>query len=168
MKAIIKSNVSNAVNYSRDKETVNSMTVYGTNEHGDIVSLVDARFYMSRSASASVVYCALWVHSFDVRTSGKGRAGGGGYHKESSALASAITDASIELWGSPYSLQTYNYDENRSFTAQELRAQARKANKEKCHFGGCGDSSSRTALMAIAKELKCANGKKYKKLFLGR
>lgn len=78
MKAIFKTPNAkkDAINYSRDKETVNTISVYGTNEHGQVLTLVDARFYMGRSASASAVYCALWVCGYNFHISGRGMAGG--------------------------------------------------------------------------------------------
>ena len=62
---------------------------------------------MGRSNSASVVYCSIWVHSHVPQDSGlkngywsgRGTAGGGGYHKESAALAGAIESAGITLEG---------------------------------------------------------------------
>ena len=55
--------------------------------------IVIARFYWTNSRA----YCCLWVYGDSVYGSGAGRAGGGGYHKESAALDSAISDAGIEL-----------------------------------------------------------------------
>lgn len=45
----------------------------------------------------TVAYCCLWVHCPDAHGSGSGRAGGGGYHKESAALSDAIQNAGIVL-----------------------------------------------------------------------
>lgn len=56
------------------------------------------RCYMGRSASASVVYAVLWVRCADGHwTSGSGHAGGYGYHKESAAIADAISSAGVTL-----------------------------------------------------------------------
>jgi hypothetical protein len=53
---------------------------------------------MGRSASASVIHAVLWVKCADGHwTSGSGSGGGWGYHKESAAIADAITSAGIEL-----------------------------------------------------------------------
>ena len=81
-----------------NKETVNHLDVV-TIKKGEIVNPVTARFYMGRSSSASVVYCCLWV---DGRYSGRGQAGGYGYHKESAALQEAIKSVGIQLKGDPY------------------------------------------------------------------
>ena len=65
-------------------------------------TVVDARFYMGRSGSASTVYCSIWVHTKDGKGySGHGKAGGYGYHKQSAALADAIRSAGIKLAGDP-------------------------------------------------------------------
>lgn len=151
MKAIIKNSVSNAVNYSREKETVSKYIVIGK-INGELREVVDCRVYMGRSRNASTVYASLWVHAGNLCTSGRGTAGGYGYHKESAAIASAIDSASIELWGSPYANRsTWNYDEKREYTPAEMRAMERKDNKRRAHIGGRGDESARAALMAIAK-----------------
>ena len=61
---------------------------------------VEARFWMSCRRTASTVYCSVWVRGdgpgLCISSHGAGR-GGHGYHKESSALASAIQSAGITL-----------------------------------------------------------------------
>lgn len=61
------------------------------------VDLVDIRCYMSRSSTASVVYCALWISNKNRYGRGVGRAGGYGYHRRSAAITDAISDAGITL-----------------------------------------------------------------------
>lgn len=63
---------------------------------------VETRLWMGRSSSASVVYCSIWVRSRDGKRylSGRGSAGGYGYHKQSAALDDAIRSAGIRLAGS--------------------------------------------------------------------
>lgn len=137
MRAIIKEQVSNA-RQPDNKETVSSYSVVAKRRTFDgkveLREIVTARFYMGRSASASVMYCCLWVHGKDVCTSGKGSAGGYGYHKGSAALAEAITSAGIELYGDQYG-----------------RDKTRTRNKQPAHIGGCGQSAMDDALVAIAK-----------------
>ncbi len=90
--------VSNARNLGGKRETVSTYTVVAVNTHGGIDSVVEARFYMSRSADgASPVYCSVWVSAPDCHSSGYGSASGYGYHKESAALQSAIESAGITL-----------------------------------------------------------------------
>ena len=111
-------------------------------------TIVDCRLYMGRSASASAVHCSLWVQSVKgqdwtdgyTSTSGKGTAGGYGYHKSSAAVAFAISSAGIELWGTPY-----GHPVN-----QEKPADMRKRMKQRAHIGGCGQGSIEVALSAIA------------------
>lgn len=45
----------------------------------------------------SVAYCALWVDTNGVHARGTGRAGGGGYCKESAAIDSAVRDAGFVM-----------------------------------------------------------------------
>ena len=102
MKATYTVRADNAKNYNGNKELVNSITASVLVDN-ELKSIVDARFYMGRSASSSVVYCSIWIHGGSIEnriyTSGAGSAGGGGYHKESAALAQAIESANINLIG---------------------------------------------------------------------
>lgn len=135
MKAIITKQVSNAHNYGGEKETVNTMKAAVTHK-GAVIVPVEIRFYMGRSRSASTVYASIWVHDAksNIYTSGKGSAGGWGYHKESAAAAEAISSAGIELWGSPYAGREGDM-------------------KKRAHIGGCGEQSVEEALRAIVKAL---------------
>ena len=96
MKAQIVSTQSNAVNYDNKKELVNSWNVVVNSDDG-LKNIITVRCYMGRSASASTIYASLWVCDAEHRTSGTGKAGGYGYHKESAAIAEAIRSAGIEL-----------------------------------------------------------------------
>lgn len=136
MKAVIPTeNISNARNYSGEKETTCRYIVIGKVK-GKLQSVVEARMYMGRSKEATTVYCSLWVHGDDVYCSGSGKAGGYGYHKESAALAAAISSAGIELYGSNY-----------SFWDKDVKPDY----KQKAYIGGCGSGSMETALKAMAK-----------------
>lgn len=103
--------------------------------------VVDARIYMSASANASMVHCALWVTLKQAKkpttwsypfTTGKGSASGYGYHKASAALQAAISSAGIEIYGSPYNRAEPDNMKKRAF------------------IDGCGETAMRDALMAIA------------------
>lgn len=128
---------SNARNYGDDKETIAERKIVAR-IGGKLRIVCDARFYMGRSSSASVVYCALWVHGKDKWFSGKGSAGGYGYHKQSAALEEAIRSAGIEVYGA-------NYAHSDSREAPNF--------KNRAHIGGCGDSSMDEALLAIARAI---------------
>lgn len=86
---------SSGLNMAGKRETIHTLTVVGL-RNGYIRTLVDARFYMGRSRSASTVYASFWVMGGDY-LAGHAKAGGGGYHKQSAALGSAIRNAGIEL-----------------------------------------------------------------------
>ena len=55
--------------------------------------VVTARFYYP----TSVAYCCVWIHGENKPGTGRGKAGGYGYHKESAALADALGDAGVIL-----------------------------------------------------------------------
>lgn len=151
MKAVFTKPQSNAYNYSRDKELVGAYSVMGKIK-GEMREVVCARAYMGRSRSASTVYASLWVHAGEFSTSGKGSAGGYGYHKESAAFEDAIRSAGVELYGSPYyEPERYNFNEKRLYTEKERAAMTREANKKRAHIGGVGDSAMRAAFEAIAR-----------------
>ena len=93
MLATIGKQVSNAVNYGDKKELIKTFNLI-TDELKEIITV---RCYMGRSAGASAVYASVWINTSEVHTSGKGKAGGYGYHKESAAVAEAIKSAGITL-----------------------------------------------------------------------
>jgi len=143
MKAVMPlTSVSNARNYSGEKELIRGIKLIDKKTERVIV---DARWYMGKSANASTVYCSLWcmgtgAYEAAHSTSGKGTAGGYGYHKASAALASAIASAGITLYGSPYG-HLVNGD-NDEATKSLLKIAA--------HISGCGDGSIDCALLSIA------------------
>lgn len=122
---------------------------------GELKTVVRAECRMSASKNATVVYANLWV-SGPKETSGRGRAGGYGYHKVSAAIGEAIAFAGIELYGSPYA---------DNGMVSRLATQSRKPEpedlKKRCYIDGVGDRAINTALMAIAH----AAGYRGKKVF---
>ena len=93
MKSTIGKTVSNGVNYGYKKELIRTYNVITDG----LKEIITARCYMGRSASASTVYASIWINASGIYTSGKGKAGGYGYHKESAAIAEAIESAGITL-----------------------------------------------------------------------
>lgn len=96
MKAIISNPQENGRNHADKKETVRELNVVALHK-GELCNAITARWYMGRSNSSSTVYCSIWCKGKDVYCAGNGSATGWGYHKESSALASAVCSAGIEL-----------------------------------------------------------------------
>jgi hypothetical protein len=140
MRATVTQSGYNGTNYGGDKETVGQLKVVAKIEGKDGLRVpFDARFYMGRSRTAATVYCTVWVHGYkdgqEVYTSGTGRAGGYGYHKQSAALADALRDAGVRLFGSPYAGRE---DEDPT---------------KECSISGCGSSSMDTAAEAVAREV---------------
>ena len=132
IKAKIVKPAENGLNLGGSKETITtiSLLVKAGKEWREVI---DARIYMGRSRSASVVYASIWAFgNGKASISGTGKAGGYGYHKESAALDSAINNAGVELYGDPYAREKPDF-------------------KKRCHFGGTGDHAYKNILMAIAK-----------------
>jgi len=78
------------------KEQTDAWTVVVRTADG-LKTPVKARCFMSRAASASTVYACVWVHGNGYSLSGRGKASGYGYHKESVAIDEAIVSAGIKL-----------------------------------------------------------------------
>jgi hypothetical protein len=84
--------VSNGYNYGRDKELTQHFLLIHDNK-----AAVDLRIYYARSKYASTCYASVWLHWGKLWTSGKGRAGGYGYHRASAAAAQAFQTANVKL-----------------------------------------------------------------------
>lgn len=152
MRAILpKQQTSNAMQ-PNNKETTDTRHLVAV-KGKEVVDLITVRWYMGRSNQASVVYCCVWIHGSGQRYySGKGQAGGWGYHKYSAAFASALTSAGIELVGSPYhgperfiTSSSYNRE-----TGEYIKETVKQDFKKRCHIGGCGDNSIDDAMKAMA------------------
>ena len=94
---ITASRVDNAQGRYTTKELVGSWDAI-TYKGGELHNPVSVKCYMGRSASASVVYCNVWIHSRQTKgdyisISGSGTAGGYGYHKISAAVDEALRSA---------------------------------------------------------------------------
>ena len=98
MKAqLTKTDCMNARNLGDKKETVKQAVLIAC-KAGEFSEPVTVRWYMSRSGDgASPVYCSLWVRCSPYYVSGRGKAGGYGYHKASAAFQDACDSAGIEL-----------------------------------------------------------------------
>ena len=152
MFAKIGEQMQNARNYSGEKELINRIFVVSKKTERVIVN---AHFWMSASRNANTVYCSIWLSGERGKanegywSSGKGTAGGYGYHKQSAALQEAIHSAGIELYGSPYNQQeTVNVDGV---------SVVQKVKDQRAYFGGCGYSAMIDACKAIAYALGCTD-----------
>jgi hypothetical protein len=96
MKATLGNENSNAIKYDKEKELIRSWNVI-VNSNDGLKNIITARCYMGRSASASTMYASIWIYDEKHHTSGSGKAGGYGYHKQSAAISDAIESAGIEL-----------------------------------------------------------------------
>lgn len=152
MKAKFNGTHQNAINYSNKKELVNQMQLVAY-KSGQFDRVVDARFYMGRSSQSSTVYCSVWIHGKGFYTSGKGSAGGYGYHKESAALAASLESAGVTLYGTPGGVRRWEYNTNGELTATEYAAATRADLRKQSDIGGVGETAMREALEAIARAL---------------
>lgn len=88
---------SNASRTYQEKPLYAALSVVGLNEERkELTEIIVVRWYMSASKSASNVYCNVWIRGY-LWVSGKGNAGGGGYHKQSAALGEALDSAGVKL-----------------------------------------------------------------------
>lgn len=89
------------VRANEKRERIGTLTVLAYD--GTFMRPVLARFYMGRSAAASVVYCSLWVstRAGDRYFGGTGSAGGYGYDKVSAAFQAAVTFDAIRANTAP-------------------------------------------------------------------
>lgn len=116
-----------------------SLIAYAKDENGkrEAVECVTVRTYFSeRGSGMQPVRACVWIKAprgsgLDW-LSGRGSAGGCGYHKESAAIADAVSNAGVSLFGDPY-------------RRDGLR------NSEPLHFGGTGSSAYADIFKAIAK-----------------
>lgn len=141
MKAILPKTETNNATQPQNKETIDTKTLITK----DFKELVTVRWYMGRSSQASVVYCCVWIHGENRYFSGKGSAGGYGYHKTSAAFQEALTSAGIKLMGSPY--------HGTEKTVKINGVESKQNFKRECHIGGCGDTAVDDALKAIGQAL---------------
>lgn len=115
--------------------------------YGRIENPITARFYMGRSNQASVVYCCLWIRTAKgTHHSGRGSAGGYGYHKASAALQDALTSAGVELYGYPYSGPNHDRDGK---PIEDITAMLKA--KKRASIGGVGESAMRAALESLTR-----------------
>lgn len=88
---------SNASRAYQDKPLLAAWSLIAPNAKGtELNEIIIVRWYMSAARSATTVYCNVWIHG-NTWTSGHGQAGGGGYHKQSSALEAALNSAGVKL-----------------------------------------------------------------------
>lgn len=105
---------------------------------GKQVDAVDiVAWYNPKGSGMQPVRASVWTRPADKSTewrSGRGDAGGYGYHKASAAIADAIQNAGFDLYGTPYSCEKVDF-------------------KKRCFPGGTGSHWYEDAARAIAKAL---------------
>lgn len=106
---------------------------------GELCEVITVRTYWNpRGNGMQPVRACVWIkHPADgAWRSGKGAASGCGYHKESQAVADAVSSAGVELWGSAYSYNREPVDM-----------------KKRVYFGGTGSSAYPDIFKAIARAM---------------
>lgn len=94
-------------------------------------------YYAERGSGMQFVRACIWIRPAQSGAewrSGSGSAGGCGYHKESQAIADAVSAAGVRLYGSPYPRHGEPVDM-----------------KQPIYFGGTGSSAYADIMMAIAR-----------------
>lgn len=84
---------SDIAKYRKEKYYRHSLICLAISEHGNIVTLMDCRFYYTPSRS----YCCVWIHLPDFCLRGGAYAGGYGYHRDSASLAHALRHAGLPV-----------------------------------------------------------------------
>lgn len=105
--------------------------------NGEMREVVTVRTYFNPKGSGmQPVRACIWIIPADDSAwrTGRGSASGCGYHKESAAIADAVSDAGIELYGDPYSYRDKKIDF-----------------KKRVYFGGTGASAYAEIFKAIAR-----------------
>ena len=99
IKATLPANNVENGKWAQNKEQISAYNVVAYVK-GQFENPVTVRCWMGRSNNASTVYATIWTHNRQNNGryfAGHGNAGGYGYHKESAAIASAISSAGISL-----------------------------------------------------------------------
>ena len=106
---------------------------------GKMSEVITVRIYFNEKGSGmNPVKACIWISKSDRSegTSGMGSAGGCGYHKESAAIAYALSAAGVSLFGDLYPRHL---------------GSARIDYKKQIHFEGTGASTYREVFEAIAR-----------------
>lgn len=108
---------------------------------GELRDVVTVRcYYSERGNGMQPVRASVWIatprNSGKEWRTGRGNAGGCGYHKESAAIAEALDNAGILLWGNVYCYSS----EKPNF-------------KKRVHFGGTGSSAYADIFKAVARAM---------------
>lgn len=92
----------NGKNYSGEKPLIAAYSVVGVDSEGTLREAVACRLYSTPRSLP--VYASVWIKGAPNRTtrarlycSGTGKAGGGGYHKQSAAVEEALQSAGFTL-----------------------------------------------------------------------
>jgi hypothetical protein len=107
--------------------------------NGELMEVITVRtYYNPKGSGMQPVRASVWITpATDTGKdwpNGRGDAGGCGYHKESAAIAEAIDNAGILLWGEPY-----------RYSAEPVDF------KKRAYFGGTGASAYPEIFKAIAR-----------------
>lgn len=107
---------------------------------GELCEVITVRtYYNERGSGMQPVRACVWIKlatpGAEWRT-GRGSASGCGYHKESAAIADAVKNAGVELWGNAYVYSNEPVDF-----------------KKRVWFGGTGSSAYKEIFKAIARAM---------------
>ena len=122
--------------FQPDQPMTRAISLVGTH-NGQLKELICLRIYQGTGATVKAnVWLQVAFPGENFWRTGRGSAGGYGYCKHSAAIDEALTNAGIQLWGSPYaSHRTVDY-------------------KKKASISGIGTSGIEAALLAVGKLIK--------------
>lgn len=107
---------------------------------GELREAITVRtFYASRGSGMQPVRACVWIRPADSNgewRTGRGAAGGCGYHKESQAIADALSACGVRLWGRP---------------SRYLFGDQKADLKQRFDFGGTGSSAYEEIFAAVAR-----------------
>lgn len=110
-----------------------SLVAFDTGEMREVITV--RVYFNSRGSGMQPARACVWIHSPKGSgtewRSGRGSAGGCGYHKESQAIAEAVDACGVHLFGDPY-------------------AREKTDMKRRFYFGGTGSSAYADIFKAIA------------------
>lgn len=138
--------IENARAPSGNKEQTGQYTVVAASGK-ELHEPVTVRCWMGRSNQASVVYACIWIRTKDGRHfSGRGTAGGYGYHKASAAIDEAIRSAGVGLFGYPYSGPNRDRDGK---PMEDILAMLK--DRKPASISGVGEQAIESAIQSIAR-----------------
>lgn len=98
--------------------------------------VITVRTYYGKGNGMQPVRACIWIRGAESWRTGRGSAGGCGYHKESAAIENALDNCGVQLWG-----KLYRYSDSKI------------SYKNRVRFGGTGSSGYEDVFKAVARAM---------------